>query len=152
MSIDDVLKRTKIIIAEHGWSVINVKDSPAFSYTVGLTETLGHAELLMFGLDPEIMRALLNNAGRRIRAKGRIAPYSLVSEVVADHPCYSLPVDLNVHRGLSNIATALYGRGNYELMQLVWPDAVGRFPFQNGFDTTFAAQQPVVGRVTPDSH
>jgi hypothetical protein len=144
MTINRVLKNTKAIIAAHGWSVIAVADNPPFAYTAGLTTTFHHPELLMFGLAPDVMQGTLNAAGRLVREGQRLTPYIDVHEVLDGYPVRFLPVDLSIHHGYANIAEALSPVA-IEVLQLCWPDAAGRFPFEPGFDPRYATIQPVIG-------
>lgn len=149
--IEGTLARARQIIGTHGWTVINVMDSPTFAYTVGLTETFNHPELIMFGLEPQNMHHLLNNAAAIVRAKGRIEPYTVLDAIIEGYSCYSLPVDAAARAGYLNVAFELYGSENVSAIQIVWPDAAGLFPFQQECDADTVLFQTIIGRITPDS-
>jgi hypothetical protein len=151
MKLEGTLVLAKQIIDSHGWTVIKVLDRPTFAYTVGLTETFNHPELIMFGLAPDNMQSLLNNAAAIVRSKGRIEPYSLLDTVIDGYSCYGLPVDAAAREGYLNVAFELYGSGNVSAIQIVWPDVDGLFPFQQGCDEATVRYQTIIGRVTPDS-
>jgi len=54
-----------------GWFVTKVgagDSESAFAYSMGLYENFHHPEIVLFGLDLEVMHRLINNAGSRIRA------------------------------------------------------------------------------------
>jgi Domain of unknown function (DUF4262) len=53
-----------------GWFVTKVgagDGESAFAYSMGLYENFHHPEIVLFGLDLEVMHRLINNAGSRIR-------------------------------------------------------------------------------------
>ena len=53
-----------------GWFVTKVgagDGEPAFAYSMGLYENFHHPEIVLFGLDLDVMHRLINNAGSRIR-------------------------------------------------------------------------------------
>src|SRR5437016_1622877 len=59
-----------------GWFVTKVgagQGEPAFAYSMGLYENFHHPEIVLFGLDLEVMHRLINNAGSQIR-DGRLLP------------------------------------------------------------------------------
>src|SRR5687768_9010194 len=57
-------------VEEHGWHMIGIEadeEGPAFAYTIGLYETFGQPEVILFGLDTGIMFRLLNQIGEQVR-------------------------------------------------------------------------------------
>src|SRR5690349_21329848 len=71
-------------IAKRYWTVTAVRAAqrvgfPSFAYTTGLT-SLGHPELIIYGLEPGVAGSILNTVGHRIaRAGGRL----VVGELLA---------------------------------------------------------------------
>jgi Domain of unknown function (DUF4262) len=57
------------VVREHGWFAASISDhEPPFLYSIGLMQTCGHPELIVFGLDPGDAHALLSGIVREIRA------------------------------------------------------------------------------------
>jgi len=48
-------------VAEYGWHVIKVldqPDAPGWAYSVGLFQNFGHPEIMVFGLDLDLMQLI----------------------------------------------------------------------------------------------
>ena len=79
MQLDEAERRAVEIVDRVGWMIQHVSpvegnsDSEWFSYTVGLGITYGWLELICFGLDPEVMGKMLNNAVYELMEK-KIVP------------------------------------------------------------------------------
>ncbi len=135
-------------VSAFGWSGMSVgarEGCPAFEYTVGLTR-IGHPELVVFGLSPGTRHGLLSKFVRCVESGSRFREGDRCSDVVpgsafavcqvherhfADHVGYAMWY----HR-----AEAL--PGELEVLQIVWPDEAGLFPWEPGFDARFAGEQP----------
>ncbi|MEO7751575.1 MAG: DUF4262 domain-containing protein [Sphingomicrobium sp.] len=124
-------------VATNGWFAVNYVPAPDdpeewFTYTVGLTKTAGWPEMICLGLDEKRSVGILRDAiaecwersvepkgglelvnvikGRSVRLKrldGVTAPYFAMASWYSDH-------------------TGTTARA--ERLQLMWPDADGRFP------------------------
>src|SRR3954470_14289434 len=59
-----------------GWSVIGIEnepgdEAPGDAFSLGIYHTLGHPELIIFGLSHEVAAELINNAGTMVKQTGR---------------------------------------------------------------------------------
>lgn len=68
MSNSKVLDKLKSDIEKYGWHVLSVfgNDLPNFAYSIGFTETLNHPEIVISGLNTDLMHELLNDIGSLI--------------------------------------------------------------------------------------
>jgi hypothetical protein len=118
-------------------------DTPAFAYTVGLAK-LDHPELIIFGLSPQTAQGVLNSMGLAVVAKtrrwgpgrsddvfGGAMPAMLVE--VRDSADYLLA---------ANSMFAIPGQGPVPALQVLYPDAAGLWPWQEG---STVADEPVLG-------
>ena len=121
------------------------EDAPAFAYTVGLAK-LDHPELIIFGLSPQTAQGVLNSMGLAVVAKtrrwgpgrsddvfGGAVPALLVE--VRDSADYLLA---------ANSMFAIPGQGPVPALQVLYPDAAGLWPWQEGSTVT---DEPVLGPV-----
>jgi hypothetical protein len=127
--VEAMFDKVKGDIDRDGFSIVGVMDTPPFSYTVGLTQSRHHPEIVITGLDLQTGRALLHAIVERIPAAVRL-PIDEPIEKIANFPLVLKPVPRETSK-VANMARALYEQ-NFELLQLVWPDAKGRFPWENG--------------------
>lgn len=130
-----------------GWSLISVfptEDSGTdwYSYTIGLQVVpLNHPELIIATLAQEQAHSVLYSAIEEIKAGVRFEPGQNYDKVLAAPLQVRFRVVPPPRRPL-NVARAYYreryNRHDFEALQLVWPDAEGRFPGDEGFDEKFA--------------
>lgn len=118
-------------VAEHGWLVVSgrLADLPQVTSTVGLTAR-GLPELAVVGLDEQTGGALLHELAGRL-AVGQVPADGAQVDGLLDAgapPCLDEPVRPHVHLP----AADLYGDA-VVVRQLVWPDAEGRLPGDDGF-------------------
>ncbi|MFC7674717.1 DUF4262 domain-containing protein [Mycolicibacterium sp. GCM10028919] len=138
---EDYFDVLRDIIRRHGWAVQAVEDHRApFSYTIGLHRH-GLPEMLVTGLSPERAAQLLNDAADGVLVHGMPPPGTRLTllglqpvEVVeVDHPEAHMHLAYDIARGRLIVAR-----------QLVWADALGRWPWARGFDRGMR-RQPVFG-------
>lgn len=135
MKRDEYLVQMQATVDEYGLAIQGVgagDGEPMFAYTVGLAR-FRQPELIIFGLPMRVAQGLLNDAGLRIVAGTlNLAAGDTVHRLVADYPVRVLTVaDSDEHL---TVANALYGDDDDPLpaLQLVFPDAEGRFPWEPG--------------------
>src|SRR5260370_11669712 len=132
-------------LEQWGWYVIKVAaadSEPAFAYSLGLYENFLHPELILFGLDLNVMHRLINDAAKRIRKGHKYAEGQSYDDLLAGYDCEFRKVDANHHKGLVNYAIWYYMSSPFPVLQLVWPDPAGLFPWEQGFDERFRKRQP----------
>ncbi|MGK5548153.1 DUF4262 domain-containing protein [Streptomyces sp. URMC 127] len=143
--VDRVDLRTIQQVQEHGWSVVMVPaddEGPGFAYTVGLWHTHGVAELAMFGLDIRTMHALLNALAREAVAGVVLESGEEYHDIIKGLPVVPLTADLRWYRAFFGRAISFYRRPPFPVMQMVWPDAKGRFLWDQGIDEGYEKSQP----------
>ncbi len=120
---------------------------PAYAYTIGVEDLLGHPELLAVGLDGEFSSRLFAEFVDHLRSGGEL-PVSqpFVGMLGGELPCVLLPVDVQAHAEWFAGATDHYSYRPFRVLQLVYPDAAGRFPWDPEADPAVVATQVVLGR------
>lgn len=143
-------QKARDAIKEHGWhdtAVFPTKEdphgSPYFNYTAGLVE-MNHPDLIIVGMPHKVAHHVLWVCFRRIRAGYRFTPDTYATEVLEGLRVAVLEVldPLNDVAPMT-LTDRLYGQ--VEGVQIVWPDAEDKFPWDEDFDETFADQQPLLG-------
>jgi hypothetical protein len=150
----DHLDKLAWVIEDQGWVAVPVdaQEGPppvaGYTYTVGFTTAFGRPEVAIFGLQAVAARGLLGLIADQ-HAGGVELPVDavFVGLLENDLPCALLPVDLEAHGGLFPDASALLDRAGepWQLLQFVWPDRNGRFPWDQDYDPRLRVAQPVVG-------
>jgi Domain of unknown function (DUF4262) len=144
--MDRAERRTRDLIAAHGWGVIAVPDGGEgpFAYSVGLTTTFNHPEIIVFGLDTDTMHRMINNAGEEVRSGQRFFPGDRSSEVLDGCDVAFRAVDHCHFDEYFGHAQRVHGKDDFEAIQMFWPDAEGRFPWDAGFTDELRDRQPVL--------
>jgi hypothetical protein len=124
-------------LAKSGFATIAVGDDPAgdFAYTVGFTE-LGHPEILISGLPPRICHQFFWDLYKAIKA-GKVYKSGEVDTDFANLPMAFKTLSPGAAEKFCCQAVYWYeDKGQTPtFLQLVAPDAAGRFPWQDGYDT-----------------
>jgi hypothetical protein len=144
---DETLHAIAQTIDEHGWWVglIDEDDEgPGFAYTLGLVQSFGHPELIVFGLRREVMHGILNGLGERVRSGERLPEETRIADVLERE----LQVVLRPVRGEDNFGEYLgyglryYGR-IFPALQVFWPDRENKLPWE-GAAREICALQPAL--------
>ncbi|EMY35300.1 hypothetical protein D477_005411 [Arthrobacter crystallopoietes BAB-32] len=141
MSVRQLKEKIRMNIARHGWHatlVENGPDTPAFGYTIGLTEQR-QAEILVTGRSAGEMYRMLAELAHMILAHGdRLL--ATVSVKVGGRRVYLAPVE-EPHDVLL-YAAKLYGH-RLRAVQAVWADDSGHLPWQQEIPDVLT--QPLYG-------
>lgn len=141
---DDLVGHVLEHIAQGRWGVTGVYGdgfSPPFAYTTGLSG-LARPELIIAGLDPPLAGRLLNTVAQRLLDEAGLGAGSRLRRVIQRFDVAL--VSVTDPRGIEGqIATRLV-YGAVPSLQVVLPDARGRFPWSPGYDLP-ASIQPLWG-------
>ena len=127
---------------EPGWSAIGVFPEPPdhpnpFTYTIGLMENFDHPELIIYGCKAGLAHSLIACAVDLIKKGVKLEPGRLYGEIMAN---YDMRIEAHPPGPPLNWASHYYGKPA-EAVQMVWPDAEGIFPDEEGFDENFVGHQ-----------
>jgi hypothetical protein len=131
-------------IETHGHFVLTIfgtESAPPFAYTIGLSEKYGH-EIVVIGLPPEIGHPILNSAAR-LMAAGQL-PLNTPLVDIASMPVILRECSPELMGDYGIQAGRYYQRDDIKFLQLVWPDAAGRFPEDPQFDAHMRRVQPLL--------
>lgn len=119
---------------------MGIMGNPGWNYTIGLTDR-GKPELVVFGLPQRVGHDVLDNAVERL---DEIRDGAILDRIATAFPTAfrEIPAVEANERFLIQ-AERFYGRV-VPVIQLVWPDPTGLFPWQPGCDARMAAIQSQV--------
>ncbi len=144
---DEIERRVREDIERFGWHVALVPgegETPGWAWTLGLFGRFSHPELAIFGMPLEDMHRVLNLLGLRVKRGLRFDDGSRVSGIFASYALTLRQVNERwVDPFFGNVAWH-YQRGDVPLLQAVWPDAGGRFPWEPEFDPAWRREQPLL--------
>jgi hypothetical protein len=132
-------------VERHGWGVFGIKavgGLPGWAFTAGLWHTFGSPEVAMFGLRVADMQVWLNDVGEQIRSGQTFDPDERRMGILPGFPVTFRPVHEGWYRDLLGYAMWFAQRPPLPVVQVVWPDTEGRFPWDPGCGTRCLFDQP----------
>ena len=133
-------------VREHGWFGTRVFDpdqeSPDFSYSTGSYARTGFPEIIVFSLPKQVSHKILWDIYRDLEAGNAPLPQKKISGVFGEHEAVFLPLHKDTYSEHLSWNQWFYRGNDFPCFQLVWPDREGLFPWENGFDLSFAEDQP----------
>jgi len=134
-------------IAEFGWHCTHIlaeAEYVEYSFTVGLFQSYGHPELIIFGLPSRVAHDVLSIAAE---AAARGAPLDLsapTDALLRDQPCCFVEVPASQYYESVGFARWYYQGNAFPLYQIVWPSRSGLFPWHPDASPEFKGAQPVL--------
>lgn len=122
--------QTREHIRKYGLSVIRLNASsylPSFAYSVGLSETYQHPEIICFGLKPDLLHEIINDVAEIIRKEGKIKAKEEYTNIFRDSRAIFLEVDPRNMKDYFGLALSYYKEVPINGLQLVWTDRI-HFP------------------------
>jgi hypothetical protein len=119
-NFDNLLAKTAQNIATYGLQVISVPGSSylsSFTYSVGLLETYGHPEIICFGLNTDLMHALINDVAVIIKEGNRMQPGNTYDTIFKGLDATFLRVDPANIDDYFGVAIRHYKRNNLPAIQ-----------------------------------
>ncbi len=150
MALEPSDQKTVDDVAEFGWSSFHIFDNdPIFSFSVGFWESLVAPEVIVFGLERDLMHNMLWGMFDQIKAGKRLVDGERWSDLIEGFDCISRPVHPTQMRAY--LGTALwyhrYKSGSSELsaFQLFWPGKLdGLYPWEPGSHADVREYQPLL--------
>jgi len=140
-------------INTHGWHVMIVSPdgaNPGWAYSIGLFHTFRHPEILIFGLDGDLMHQLINHVGQGARDGARIEPERDYGDILERYRCMFRPVKTSWYPHVLGYATWFYKGSAFPALQLFWPDKSQRYPWDPDFEARFLGDQPLLFQAGSD--
>jgi Domain of unknown function (DUF4262) len=129
-----------------------------FGYTVGLEYTYGQPEVIVIGLDLDLISSMLNSIHEQVMAGLALQDGMLVDELVGGYSCCLKKVEAHSSKRQLGFACWFYGGTDFRVLQVVWPAAhpetsypaavpelAGHvFPWTPGASPDFGQAQPIL--------
>lgn len=119
---------------------------PGYAYTIGMPDSHGFADIVIFGLTPVAVKGIIDLVVEQLENGVTIPLNTLVVGLLDnDLRCVFAEVDAEEHGELFSTASKWYRGRPFAMVQLVWPDRNGWLPGESGFDPALRLAQPLVG-------
>ena len=132
-------------VQRDGWHVTSVfgGDRP-FGYSIGLYETFGQPEIVIVGLRLERVPGIIDTIGALMKQGVKFEDGTESDQVLKGYPCTFRTVGWEFYGQYFGAGIWYYGGLSFPVLQCVYPDYEGRYPWQPGASPEFRAQQPVL--------
>ena len=121
-------EKVALDIQKFGWQCLHVaprigEDGAFFTYSIGLTESYKHPEILIFGLEKEKAHGILTECVDMIKSGMRFPIDEPVADVLAREFCVVFkPIRKDCFDQYLGTAVRYYGHQNFDAYVLFWPD------------------------------
>jgi len=138
-------------VAERGWYVVRQHDLtwPALAHSVGLFRNFDQAELCVLGDPPGGSPSLVERLANEVRRGVRLEPGDVVDDALLARPVALVPVSPRQHGELFPLAVWYHGGARFPLLQAIWSDAAGRFPWERWSSRGVREDQPLLSEKDP---
>jgi hypothetical protein len=149
-NISGIKKKILNDVDEFGWHVIKVlKDEtgPGFGYSIGLSKTFNHPEIIIVGLKPDLIHSIINDIGESIKQGTRFPPLYFHSNLIEGFDCYFTLVKPEFYEQYVGQALWYYGNNDFPLIQCIYPSVKGIYPWQEAWPESIKDLQPILGEI-----
>lgn len=134
-------------VAEHGWYVLFVlemDETPGWAFSIGLYQNFNHPEVVVFGLDKEVMHSVIDSIGEEVRRGKSFAVDGLYPDLIDAYSCTFKPVNPVWYYHFLGYANWFYQGQDYPALQCIWPDKNNLFPWDPEFNPQWVWAQPLL--------
>lgn len=143
-----LLNQIAQFIEQFGVAIINVPETintPPYSYTVGLVESIEHPEMIVFGLPADISSNVLNDIIEMLKATAESLQDGDILNDISNYPLIAKKVS-NKH--LSTYAKRAFDYFkttslSLEFFIIYWPDENTKYPWDSKFSESLRSIQPL---------
>lgn len=126
-------------IQKYGWITTGIIGEN-HSYTIGFTDLFQHPEIAIHGLSSRIAHSFMIALHEKLKAGERFEPGRNYDNISSGYPTHFIEVHpLNLPDWFGQ-ATRVYG-ADTRILQMVWTDTKGKFPWEAGFERKFVGKQ-----------
>lgn len=133
--IEDLILRN---VEEYGCHVMRIAaddEGPGFAYSIGVVRTFQQPELICFGLDEDLLPSVVNEVCDRMADGEQFEDGGKVPALIAGRDCVLRRVQRSHYPAYLPFARWYYDSDDFDVLQIVWPDEQGRYPWDDGFQS-----------------
>jgi Domain of unknown function (DUF4262) len=133
-----------------GWQITGVLDrepdiDTGFAYSIGFFHSMGHPEVILFGLPLDTCMRAVNVIGIDIQSGMRFEPGRVYDGILQrPHRVCFREIDRRYYRDYVGYALWFYEADPFPLYQCFWSDEFGRFPWEEGCSPYCKQAQPLL--------
>lgn len=134
-------------VEKYGWHVVKVvgdETGPGFGYSIGLFKTYGHPEVIVIGLNLDLIHSIINGIGEDLREEKIYQAGRFYSDLIEGYDCYFATVDVKYYHDYVGYARWFYKGNNFQLLQCIYPTKKNVYPWQDDWPEEISNLQPVL--------
>ena len=131
-------------IRQHGWirtAALEEEGKPGFSYTTGFAATTGQPELLIFSTADAVAHEMFWVLYRRAQTGEPLPIGKRTDAFFSNLPGYAFEVAPKHFAEYIGWSRWFYRGDAFRCLQIVWPDRLGVFPWEAGFNPEYESDQ-----------
>jgi hypothetical protein len=138
-------------VAERGFHVVRSPEGsePALAHSIGLFHGYDHAEICVAGEPPGGGPSLVERLATAVQRGARLEPGAFVEDAPLGRPIAIVAVSPRQHAELLPLAVWYHGGARFPVVQAVWPDEAGRFPWERWAARDLREDQPILSERDP---
>jgi hypothetical protein len=147
--MDDSDRKVLENIERFGCSVMHIaaeEGLPPFAFSVGITKTSSAPEVIVVGLKQPMAHFVVNEYNRRIRAGEPVAAGQKYSGFIEGFDVLAERVHTSNYHEYLGYNLWLYQGPDFEVLQLVYPNTSGVWPWEDSANEWFRNWQPMLSR------
>lgn len=118
--------------------------APGYALSMGLVHSFDHPEVIVFGLAPDVATDLINLLADEASDGRKFLAGSEAGDLLQGYSVRFTAVDGEHHEQFFGPANWLYAERELQVVQLVYPDQQGRWPWDPAAREGFRANQPLL--------
>ncbi|MFT3736684.1 MAG: DUF4262 domain-containing protein [Rhodocyclaceae bacterium] len=140
-------------IKEFGCQVMHIAEEdelPPFAYSVGVQLSTGAPEVIVVGLKQPMAHFVVNEYNRRVRQGERFVPGQLYSGFLEGFDILVSEVHRSQYDEYFGMAFRLYEGPDFDVLQIVWPNTAGVWPWDAEASEWLRQRQPILSHPVDD--
>ena len=139
-------------INTYGWHVVKVlgdSEGPQFGYSIGFYESFGHSEIIIVGLDLDLIHSLINSMGESVQKGSTYKHGNFYPDLLQGYECYFTDVAKNYYDNYLGRAQVYYQNDHFPVLQCIYPTVKGIYPWDKNWPDEIKTLQPLLGESPP---
>jgi Domain of unknown function (DUF4262) len=125
-------------------NVFEDKDGPGFQYSIGFFRSFKHPEVLIFGQQSNVMHGMLSRIADGIREGKRYVAGAKADDILDGYQCVFRTVPPGLLPEYLGFARWFYENEEFPVVQCIWPDLKGRYPWDVEASAELQRREPVL--------
>lgn len=134
-------------IEQYGCHILHVlgeDDLPPFSYSIGIEHSSEAPELIVIGLKHEVAHEIINDYNIRVQKGEAFEDGKFYSDFLEGFEVKMIDVDPKHYKEYLGWGLWLYKGDTFKVLQLVYPDSSGAWPWDESVSDSFKKWQPLL--------